>query len=125
MQVGTQILIERMKTNPEEFQEGKGSKWGRAIAMANEWLPEEDKKALNEAIRNMRLENFNEEVLRTLAGEQGPEEALRYQAKERYAKGWTDPVGIFGATVAGSNGTTAPSAFGAVPVRAEGQQVQY
>ena len=26
---------------------------------------------------------------------------------------------------AGSNGTTAPSAFGAVPVRAEGQQVQY
>ena len=125
METGTQILIERMKTNPEEFQEGKGSKWGKALSMANEWLPEDDKKALNEAIRNMRLENFNEEVLRTLAGEQGPEETLRYQAKERYAKGWTDPVGIFGATVAGSNGTTAPSAFGAVPVRAEGQQVQY
>ena len=44
--------------------------------------------------------------------------------KDRYTFGWTDPRGIFGATVSGSNGT-APSAFGAVPVKAEGTAVNY
>ena len=104
MQVGTQILIDRMKTNPEEFQEGKISRWGKALSMANEWLPEDDKKALNEAINNMRLENFNEEVLKTLADEaekEPPLETLKYKSTGRYGGGWTDPAGIFGNSATG------------------------
>lgn len=98
MQVGTQILIERMKTNPEEFQEGKISRWGKHLSHAREWLPEEDKQALEKAIQQMRMDVFNEGVLKELAGEAEPEkeEWLRYQAKERYAMGMTDPKGIFG-----------------------------
>ena len=139
METGTQILIERMKTHPEEFVEGGISKWGRVMARA-ECLPEEDKQALREANNRMRIDRFNEEVLKTLAGEveSEVEETIRYQAKERYAKGWTDPrafgqaqvkaegqmVGYDSAqgltTTIGSNGTSAvglaPSAFGAVPI---------
>ena len=101
MQVGTEILIERMKTNPEEFQEGKVSRWARHIAHAREWLPEEDKQALEKAIQQMRVDVFNEGVLKELAGEAEPEkeEWLRYQAKERYAMGMTDARGIFGSSV--------------------------
>ena len=110
METGTQILIERMKTHPEEFGEGAMSKWGRVWAYAMEYLPEEDKKALKEASNRMRVEKFNEEVFKTLAGEAEPEgETIRYQAKERYAKGWTDPRGLFGGAI----------------VKGEGQAVEY
>ena len=111
MQAGTKILIERMKTNPEEFIDGKGSKWGRALTIANNWLPDEDKEALNEAVRAMRIDSFNEEVLRTLANE--PEE--KTITSGRYSTGWTDPL-VFT--------STQPSPFGAVP-KAEGQMVEY
>ena len=138
METGTQILIDRMKTNPEEFIGEGQTKWLRAMNMANECLPDEDKKALGEAYKQARVSLFNETVLKTLAGE--VEETVRYQAKERYAKGWTDPRGIFGNAVVkgegqavvydhntdafrtltvGANGTSSvdlmPSAFGAVP----------
>ncbi len=96
MQVGTQILIERMKTNPEEFQEGKISRWGKHLSHAREWLPEEDKQALEKAIQQMRVDVFNEGVLKELAGEAEREETIRYQAKERYGTGWSDAKGIFG-----------------------------
>lgn len=138
METGTQILIDRMKTNPEEFIGEGQTKWLRAMNMANECLPDEDKKALGEAYKQARVSLFNETVLKTLAGE--VEETIRYQAKERYATGFTDPRGLFGNTLAkaegmrvalddhinahrtltvGANGTSSvdlmPSAFGAVP----------
>lgn len=125
MQTGTQILIERMKTNPEEFS-GIGSKWANVLSIAEEYLPEEDKKALNEAYQQMRIDHFNEEVLKTLAGER-EEQTLTYKAKGRYATGFTDPRGF----LSGSNGVdrvlmgqTQPSAFGAVPVKEEGKRVK-
>ena len=42
MQVGTQILIDRMKQFPEEFKEGEISKWARHLQYAMEYLPEEE-----------------------------------------------------------------------------------
>lgn len=93
MEVGTQILIERMQTHPEEFDEGKISKWARHISYAMEWMPEEDKQALREAINKRRIAQFNENVLKELAGEQDSEveETINYKATGRYAVGVTDP----------------------------------
>lgn len=122
METGTQILVERMKTHPEEFIEGHISKWARVMHMANDCLPDEDKAALREAYGQAKIDHFNEQVLKTLAGEVDSEAegTIRYQAKERYATGLTDPRGLF----AGSNGTSAvglmPSAFGAVPLSSQG-----
>jgi hypothetical protein len=137
METGTQILIERMKTHPEEFLEGKISKWAEVMHMANDCLPDEDREALKQAYTQAKVERFNGEVLATLAGERTPVvETLKYKASERYSQGLTDPRGLFGSAVAkqegqqvynpaqnsltiGSNGTSAvslmPSAFGAVP----------
>lgn len=97
METGTQILIERMKTHPEEFAEGRISKWGRIVAMTD-CLPEEDKQALKEAHNRAKIEHFNGEVLATLAGEREPlgsaENTIRYSAKDRYATGWTEPSAL-------------------------------
>jgi hypothetical protein len=143
METGTQILIERMKAHPEEFVEGMHSKWAHVMHMANDCLPEEDKKAIGEAYKQAKVDRFNETVLKTLAGELDPKEetlkeTLKYKAQERYSQGFTDPRGLFGqaqvdhntdafkyanaaqglTTTIGSNGTSSnliASAFGAVP----------
>lgn len=99
METGTQILIERMKTHPEEFVEGLASKWARVMNMT-ECLSDEDKQALKQAYDRAKIEHFNGEVLATLAGEREPlgsaENTIRYSAKDRYTTGWADPKGIFG-----------------------------
>jgi len=141
METGTAILIERMKTHPEEFLDGPYiGKWNRVLDMANACLPSEDKRALKEAQDRMYIDQFNELVLKTLAGEvEQDERTLTIRSKERYATGWNDPrqmalanqalankaTQIVGGLYTGttqSNGTSAadillqPSAFGAVPV---------
>ena len=127
METGTQILIERMATHPEEFVEGSLSKWAKVMHMANDCLSDEDKAALKQAYSRAKIDHFNGEVLATLAGERDPlEETIKYKASERYSTGFTDPRGLFGNANAaqntlttGANGTSSnliASAFGAVPV---------
>lgn len=69
MQIGTEILIERMNTHPEEFENGVLSKWARIMDMAHDFLPDEDKAAIKEAHNRTKMDYFNGEVLATLAGE--------------------------------------------------------
>lgn len=94
MQIGTEILIERMNTHPEEFENGVLSKWARIMDMAHDFLPDEDKAAIKEAHNRTKMDYFNGEVLATLAGER---ELLgttagtnKNQSRERYAMGWLD-----------------------------------
>jgi hypothetical protein len=68
MQIGTEILIERMNTHPEEFQNGVLSKWARMMELT-ECLPDEDKAAIKNAFNKAKMDYFNGEVLATLAGE--------------------------------------------------------
>lgn len=92
METGTQILIERMKTHPEEFLEGRISKWGRIVAMT-ECLPEEDKQALKEAHNRAKIDYFNGEVLATLAGERElSTNTTQFETESRYATGFTNPL---------------------------------
>ena len=109
METGTQILIERMKTHPEEFIGDGQTKWLKAMNMANECLPDEDKQAIGQAYKQARVSLFNETVLKTLAGEAEPEgETIRYKASERYSAGFSDP-----------------RAFANAVVKREGQRVMY
>jgi hypothetical protein len=93
MQIGTEILIERMNTHPDEFENGVLSKWARIMELT-ECLPNEDKAAIKAAHNKAKMDYFNGEVLATLAGER---ELLgttagtnRNQSRERYAMGWLD-----------------------------------
>jgi hypothetical protein len=71
METGTEILIARMASHPEEFVEGLASKWARVMNMTG-CLPDEDKQALKEALKRAEIDCFNGEVLATLAGEREP-----------------------------------------------------
>lgn len=95
MQVGTEILLARMKEYPEEFIIDEGDvigRWERVMRDARNYLPEEDLKAIDEAYRQIHIDKFNERVLKVLAGEDTPEkETVVYNTKGRYATGWSDP----------------------------------
>ena len=67
MLTGVEILLERMKTNPEEFIEGGFSKWSRVIDRAWEVLNEEERTALQDGTRLAKREHFNGEVMKVLA----------------------------------------------------------
>ena len=63
MENGVKIIIERLKTNPEEFGEGK---WLGIVRAYRKFMSEEDRVALDEALRPVIMEKFNEDVLNTL-----------------------------------------------------------
>ena len=70
MLAGVEILLERMKTNPEEFVEGGYSKWSRVISSGWDIFTEEEHKALKDAHTQAKREHFNGEVMRILAGDE-------------------------------------------------------
>ena len=55
MLAGVEILLERMKTNPEEFIGGPTSKWSRVIDRAWEVLGEEERNALQAGMMEERI----------------------------------------------------------------------
>jgi hypothetical protein len=71
MNTGIQILIERMKTNPEEFrspQHDGRAKWGNIVDIYWEHFSEEDKAAYMQARDAMFQDEFTEVVMKKLAG---------------------------------------------------------
>lgn len=68
MNEGVKILIERMKTNPEEFiADGYAmTKWGGLIQQYRDYLNEEDKKALSDALNEITQQHFTEAVMKEL-----------------------------------------------------------
>ena len=71
MNEGVKILLERIKTNPEEFTIGDGgfhtlSKWGRLIADYQTYLEPEDCEILKSAINKLHQQTFTEKVMKEL-----------------------------------------------------------
>ena len=118
MEIGTEILLKRIQDCPEEFADhdihGFG-RWTRVLNAAKECLPKEEvdaiKKAMEESKRQYLLDKFNEQVLKTLAGEntdiQLEKQAYMTSAtinstftngvitnSQQYGQGWTDPRGV-------------------------------
>jgi hypothetical protein len=67
MLAGVEILLERMKTNPEEFIEGGYSKWSRVINNAWDILTEQERKALEDGTKEAKRDHFNGEVMKVVA----------------------------------------------------------
>ena len=69
MNDGVKILLERMKTNPEEFIGEAGfaySKWGSLIGAYKEHLEVEDRTALTDALCKLHQQAFTEKVMEQL-----------------------------------------------------------
>jgi hypothetical protein len=63
MNDGVALLLERMKTNPEEFTEGK---WNALIQSHKMYLNPEDCKALDDGINTLMQQRFTEQVMEEL-----------------------------------------------------------
>ena len=97
MNEGVKILLERMKTNPEEFTTQE--KWGHLIQSHKMFLNEEDAKALGDALNELMQQRFTEKVMTELLA---PEEDGSL-GKPWYSKQSAMPLG--GATPARSSVT--------------------
>jgi hypothetical protein len=64
MNDGVKLLLERMKTNPEEFT--NGHKWIGLINSYKEYLNEEDAKVFNNAYNGLMQQTFTEQVMKEL-----------------------------------------------------------
>jgi hypothetical protein len=104
METGTQIILQRMIDCPEEFRGAQAHKWDRIMRDAKDYLPREDVEALDEGIRQVNIDLYNERVLKALAGESEVEENIKYKAEGRYGGGFTDARGLFGGAVAKQEG---------------------
>ena len=112
MNEGVKILLERIKTNPEEFYDPKNglhvsTKWGRIIADYQGFLDEEDKKALNDALSKMHQQAFTERVMKELLAPEEEDGSLGkqwYQAQNATRLGGATPVR---SSTLQSNGTNA------------------
>lgn len=97
---GVQILLKRIESNPDEFQEhGKWEQITRAVFARSEgdrndaWavraLTDAEVKALHTGVIEIYRTKFDEFVMKQVLAE--PEETLRYKATERFAHSWNDP----------------------------------
>jgi hypothetical protein len=67
MLTGVEILLERMKTNPEEFVEGGYSKWTRVLDAGWAIMTDDEREALQAGMIEAKRDHFNGEVMRVLS----------------------------------------------------------
>jgi len=82
MNMGLEILIERMKTNPEEWAKMSDKAMGRWESIVHlywDYFTNEDKTAYLEARHEVLADEFSEEVLKILAGEETEAMARPYE----------------------------------------------
>ena len=65
MNDGVAMLLERMKTNPEEFFDF-GSKWAGVIGEHKDFLEAEDRQALTDGLNKLMQQRFTEKVMEEL-----------------------------------------------------------
>jgi len=65
MENGVKIIIERLKTNPEEFED-RGNRWINIVRAYKDFMTEEDRVAIENALRPLVMEKMNADVLNTL-----------------------------------------------------------
>ena len=75
---GIELILERMKTNPEDFHYSMDrvtTRWMRLIdhALGSDILTEQERDAVLLGLKNVRREIFNEKVLKLLANEDNQE----------------------------------------------------
>lgn len=94
---GLKILLERMKTHPEEFLDDRddyvgSSKWGKLIHRYNKVLTKEEIKAFNDALHELHRQQFTAEVLESLVSKPVELDPDTYTIKTTGRGGWHSPA---------------------------------
>lgn len=130
---GIKLLVERLKTHPEEFGEGGHYRWNNILndVVHADYLTKEEKDLVFAEMRQVNRSNFTRKVMDALLNQDEATEMMKIKAQGRYL---IDKGTISGTTISTSqfNGTslselvdrklaalkhelTQPSPFGAVP----------
>ena len=128
MLTGLDILLSRMKTNPEEFLYGGavpiegevfGGNWADLISYAWRVANEEERQALEDARKEFYRDDFSERVMKRLAGEEQEQRPETYTYKPYPSmQAQYDPT-IHGQAALQANG------FNKAQIHAEGQPTVY
>lgn len=97
MHPAVELALARMKTHPEDFI-GEG-KWNQAINDYKKWFTDEETKAINTGLRDMRMQKLQERLFKLMT--YVPEPELELDAYGR------------------------PNGFGLAPIAQSGQSVSY
>jgi hypothetical protein len=106
---GVRILVERMKTNPEEFTDGLSSRWAEVVHTAAnaKWLTDEEHKLLDDASNQVQRDRFTARVLKALTKEE--EYFTTQENKHKHMVITPSQRALIGGpltTTSGSNGTS-------------------
>ena len=69
MNKGIEILLARMESNPDEFM-GVGNKWLKLMESYEDYMVEEERKALYAKYSTLHMDKFTEHVMKKLLEEQ-------------------------------------------------------
>jgi hypothetical protein len=73
MNDGVELLLERMKTNPEEFY-GEYNKWTEVLSKFERFLNEDERARIYEVINKIRRDEFTRVVMQEILREPTPVE---------------------------------------------------
>jgi hypothetical protein len=73
MNDGVELLLERMKTNPEEFY-GEYNKWTEVLSKFERFLSEDERARIYEVINKIRRDEFTRVVMQEILREPTPVE---------------------------------------------------
>lgn len=83
MNEGVRLLLERIKTHPEEFM--KGGRWIDLLSEYNDYIPEE-LKPITEEVRKLVKDEFTRDVMKELLNAEEEEEVDDLQMALRRAR---------------------------------------
>ena len=80
MNKGIEILLARMESNPDEFM-GVNNKWSNLIESHEDYMTDEDRKALFAKLHELRMDRFTEHVMKELFKDKETEQEATAAAK--------------------------------------------
>ena len=145
MLTGVELILKRMETHPEEFvgvNGGCSREWHVVISPVTPYLTDEERDALSRALVKAYQDHFTAQTLKKIAGEPVMTDrertyvddygtSLMERLNGTEARTLKEAAMIKPSTkmplvgTLTSNHATQPSPFGAVPMKAEGQEVMY
>jgi hypothetical protein len=90
MNEGVKILLERMKTNPDEFIDG--GKWASLLNRYKDFLNEEDCKAITDKINTLMQQRFTEMVMKELLAPEEDDDMGKWFTKRGSATVSATPI---------------------------------
>jgi hypothetical protein len=111
MNEGVRMLVKRIESDPQEFEDGSLTKWGRVLGgfpeRYRDILTKDEIEIIEAKLKEAQRTNFTSLVMRVLTGtdEYSAEQAYKEQIYQRTVAG-NRGLGAQLGTVIGSNGTS-------------------